>query len=51
MAMASKRKLINFDPETRLALDLLSRDRANTCARLPTQPSPTWLIKHRGPAL
>ena len=47
--MASKRKLISFDPETWLALDQLSRDSGKDLQALAGEASADLLIKHRRP--
>jgi hypothetical protein len=49
MAMASKRKLISFDPETRLALDLLCRDSGKDLQALADEAFADLLIKRRRP--
>jgi hypothetical protein len=49
MAMASKRKLISFDPETWLALDLLSRDSGKDLQALADEAFAYLLIKRRRP--
>jgi hypothetical protein len=47
--MASKRKLISFDPETWLALDLLSRDSGKDLQALANEAFADLLIKRRRP--
>ena len=49
IAMASKRKLISFDPETWLALDLLSHDSGKDLQALADEAFADLLIKHRRP--
>ena len=47
--MSSKRKLISFDPETWLALDLLSRDSGKDLQALAEEAFADLLIKRRRP--
>ena len=47
--MVSKRKLISFDPETWLALDLLSRDSGKNLQALADEAFADLLIKRRRP--
>jgi hypothetical protein len=47
--MASKRKLIGFDPETWLALDQLSRDSGKDLQALADEAFADLLIKHCRP--
>ena len=47
--MASKRKLISFDPETWLALDLLSHDSGKDLQALADEALADLLIKRRRP--
>jgi hypothetical protein len=47
--MASKRKLIGFDPETWQALDLLSRDSGKSIQELADEAFADLLIKHHRP--
>jgi hypothetical protein len=47
--MASNRKLIGFDPETRQALDLLSRDSGRTLQQLADEAFADLLDKHHRP--
>jgi hypothetical protein len=49
MGMSSKRKLISFDPETWLALDLLSRDSGKDLQALAEEAFADLLIKRRRP--
>ena len=47
--MASKRKLISFDPETWLALDLLSRDSGKDLQALADEAFADLLINRHRP--
>jgi antitoxin-like ribbon-helix-helix protein len=47
--MASKRKLIGFDPETWQALDLLSRDSRKSVQQLADEAFADLLTKHHRP--
>ena len=47
--MASKRKLIGFDPETWQALDLLSRDSRKSIQELTDEAFADLLAKHHRP--
>jgi len=47
--MAPNRKLIGFDPETRQALELLSRDSGRTIQQLADEAFADLLAKHHRP--
>jgi hypothetical protein len=47
--MASTRKLIAFDPETRQALELLSRDSGKSFQQLADEAFSDLLAKHHRP--
>ena len=47
--MAPKRMLIGFDPETRQALELLSRDSGKDLQELPDEAFADLLAKHHRP--
>ena len=47
--MASKRRLIGFDPETWQALDVLARDRGKTIQELADEAFADLLAKHHRP--
>jgi len=48
-AMAAKRKLIGFDPETLRALELLARDRGKSVQELADEAFADLLAKHHRP--
>jgi hypothetical protein len=47
--MASKRRLIGFDPETWQAIEVLARDRAKTIQELADEAFADLLVKHHRP--
>ena len=47
--MASKRRLIGFDPETWQAIDVLARDRGKTIQELADEAFADLLVKHHRP--